>query len=197
MAKRLTTLMIIAWLVLGASCVAMELPPTVTKEIAASALEKTMGVLGTPYVWGGQSPKGFDCSGLVLWAYHQNDPSLRWSLDGKSGAYLADATAHILFMFNALPVDRKDVWPGDLVFVTSSLDYVTHMGMFIRWLDKARTEFEWIEASSRKNGVIISKWKLEQEKNDDKWLVGVGRMVAWPQNNTLQAANAHDEEPAL
>jgi cell wall-associated NlpC family hydrolase len=34
-------------------------------------IQKAMAQLGTPYVWGGTSPGGFDCSGLVQWAYAQ------------------------------------------------------------------------------------------------------------------------------
>jgi hypothetical protein len=195
MLKRLITVLTL-WMMMVACCAAVELPPTVSKQIAAAALEKTLSVLGTPYVWGGQSPKGFDCSGLVLWSYHENDPGLRWSLDGRSSVFVDDVTAHVLFMYNAVPVDREEVWPGDLVFVTSNPDYVTHMGMFIRWLDEAKTKFEWVEASSRKKGVVISTWKLGA-KNDDKWLVGVGRMVDWPQVNSVQAANPQDNEPSL
>ncbi len=195
MLKRLIIVVTI-WLMPAACCGAMELPPTVNKEIAAAALDKTLSVLGTPYVWGGQSPQGFDCSGLVLWSYHQNDPTLRWSVDGRSNVFVDDVTAHILFMYNAVPVDKNEVWPGDLVFVTSNPNYVTHMGMFISWLDEGKTKFEWVEASSRKNGVVISTWRLGR-KNDDKWLVGVGRMVAWPQNSTAQAANPQDDDPSL
>lgn len=35
---------------------------------ASSFLTKLRGALGTPYVWGGAAPGGFDCSGLVQWA---------------------------------------------------------------------------------------------------------------------------------
>ena len=33
------------------------------------AIDKALSVKGTPYVWGGNKPGGFDCSGLVQWAY--------------------------------------------------------------------------------------------------------------------------------
>lgn len=36
-----------------------------------AAVDAALGQLGTPYVWGGTQPGGFDCSGLVQWAYRQ------------------------------------------------------------------------------------------------------------------------------
>lgn len=37
---------------------------------ADKAVERALDVVGTPYRWGGESPSsGFDCSGLVRWAY--------------------------------------------------------------------------------------------------------------------------------
>jgi len=37
--------------------------------VGAQALKWALTALGTPYVWGGASLGGFDCSGLVMWAY--------------------------------------------------------------------------------------------------------------------------------
>ena len=57
---------------------------------------------GVPYVWGGESPAGFDCSGLVAWAYAQ----VGISLPHYSGAQYDDTT-HI---------PLADIEPGDLLF---------------------------------------------------------------------------------
>jgi cell wall-associated NlpC family hydrolase len=59
--------------------------------------------LGVPYVWGGASPEtGFDCSGLVQWAY------------ARAGVNLPRSTADQVHM--GVPVPTDQVAPGDLVF---------------------------------------------------------------------------------
>ena len=42
----------------------------------ATSCSIALSQLGTPYVWGGAAPGGFDCSGLVMWAYAQVGVSL-------------------------------------------------------------------------------------------------------------------------
>ena len=37
--------------------------------VSGQVLRRAHNALGTPYVWGGEHPGGFDCSGLVQWAY--------------------------------------------------------------------------------------------------------------------------------
>ena len=69
--------------------------------------------LGTPYMWGGSGPGGFDCSGLVMWAYAQVGVSLPHSSYGQYGY--------------GVPVSRDQLQPGDLVF----FDGLGHVGIYI------------------------------------------------------------------
>jgi cell wall-associated NlpC family hydrolase len=71
----------------------------------------------TPYRWGGEDPGGFDCSGLVYWAF------------GRLGIHLprvAEDQARV-----GVPVDRSQLQPGDVVFFADSSGYVHHEGIYI------------------------------------------------------------------
>jgi cell wall-associated NlpC family hydrolase len=73
-----------------------------------------MSMLGKPYVWGGASPStGFDCSGLVMWAYAQIGVSLPHSSYAQYGY--------------GSPVSRSQLQPGDLVF----FDGLGHEGIYV------------------------------------------------------------------
>jgi cell wall-associated NlpC family hydrolase len=71
-----------------------------------------MQYLGVPYRWGGASPSGFDCSGLVMYAYAQ------------IGVSLPHFTGSMWGM--GVPVSRGDLQPGDLVFFNG----LGHMGIY-------------------------------------------------------------------
>jgi len=58
--------------------------------------------LGVPYVWGGSTPSGFDCSGLVMYVYAQ----LGISLPHYTGSQWNDTE----------PISTSEMQPGDLVF---------------------------------------------------------------------------------
>lgn len=79
----------------------------------AAAASVAMRYLGTPYVWGGESPSGFDCSGLATYAYRQI---------GKSVPHYTVAA------YNAFPkVPLGSLQAGDLVFFNG----LNHMGIYI------------------------------------------------------------------
>ena len=65
-------------------------PPSTLGEAAVSEALKE---LGTPYVWGGAAPGGFDCSGLVSWAYAQAGLG---GLPHFTGALWASGYAHLV-----------------------------------------------------------------------------------------------------
>lgn len=73
--------------------------------------------LGVPYVWGGSSPNGFDCSGFVQYVYAQQGISLPRTAD-------IQATA-------GYPVDKADLQPGDLVFFAGDYVNISHVGIYV------------------------------------------------------------------
>jgi peptidoglycan DL-endopeptidase CwlO len=77
-------------------------PPPPVSGAAGVAVQAAEGEIGVPYVWGGTTPSGFDCSGLVMWAYAQAGIGL----PHFSGAQFA-STTHI---------SMADIQPGDLLF---------------------------------------------------------------------------------
>ncbi len=83
---------------------------------AAGAIQAAESQIGVPYVWGGASPSpGFDCSGLIMWAYAQ----VGISLPHYSGAQYG-ATVHIPF---------SSIQPGDLLFYGPGGS--DHEGMYV------------------------------------------------------------------
>jgi peptidoglycan DL-endopeptidase CwlO len=80
---------------------------------ASQVVSIALGYLGVPYVWGGMSPSGFDCSGLVAYSYAQIGISL---------------PHHAASQWNyGVPVAYDDLQPGDLVFFSG----LSHVGMYI------------------------------------------------------------------
>ena len=73
-----------------------------------------MQYLGIPYVWGGASPSGFDCSGLTMYVYAQVGVSLPHN-------------AAMQYNSVGVPVSRDQLQPGDLVFFNG----LGHMGIYI------------------------------------------------------------------
>jgi peptidoglycan DL-endopeptidase CwlO len=103
-------------------------PPAAPVGVAASTPEGTtvappnvhggvvgiaMRYLGVPYRWGGASPSGFDCSGLVMYVFAQIGVPLPHSSYAMFGM--------------GTPVSISQLQPGDLVFFSGA----SHMGIYI------------------------------------------------------------------
>lgn len=77
----------------------------------ADVIETSLKYLGVPYVWGGTSPQGFDCSGFVQYVY------------AKHGVDLPRTT---YYQENVgTKVSKGDLQPGDLLFFGSPSHHVT------------------------------------------------------------------------
>ncbi|WAC93607.1 peptidoglycan hydrolase RipC [Mycobacterium sp. Aquia_213] len=80
----------------------------------ANVVQAALTQVGTPYSWGGAAPGGFDCSGLVMWAFQQAGISLPHS---------SQAQAH-----GGQPVALSDLQPGDVLTFYSD---ASHSGIYV------------------------------------------------------------------
>jgi peptidoglycan DL-endopeptidase CwlO len=88
--------------------------PPPASSLGERAVQIAETQLGVPYVWGGASPSGFDCSGFTMWVYAQ----LGISLGHFTGSQWV-AGPHV-------PYDQ--LAPGDLVFFEPTIG---HVGIYI------------------------------------------------------------------
>ncbi|MCD2348386.1 C40 family peptidase [Clostridium guangxiense] len=104
----------------GSSSVNKITNPTVNPSPSSSAsglaiVKYASQFVGVPYVWGGESPSGFDCSGLVQYVYAQFGISLPRTSEAQVGC--------------GSPV-TGDLEPGDLLFFEPASDGPGHVGIY-------------------------------------------------------------------
>ena len=94
-------------------------PAAAAGPVAALAIDTALAQVGTPYLWGGTGPGGFDCSGLTRFAYASAGVSLpRTARDQHAAGPEVPRPA--------------DALPGDLLFFTSRTDRVVdHVGIYL------------------------------------------------------------------
>jgi len=94
------------------------IPVTLPSDISDKAkaiIEESEKYLRVPYLWGGESPTGFDCSGLMQYVFNSQGIDIpRVSEDQQSAA---------------TTISMSEIKPGDLVFNKASDS--THVGMYI------------------------------------------------------------------
>lgn len=90
----------------------------------AHVVRRALGELGTKYVYGAESPKkGFDCSGLTMWAYQGHGASLphqslmQYQLGNDRGYKRIKS--------------RKDLKRGDIVAFKTTSAKVGHVGLYM------------------------------------------------------------------
>ena len=89
---------------------------------------------GVPYVFGGTTPRGFDCSGYVQYVFRQKGASLTRTADTQA--------------LEGVAVSKTKLKPGDLVFFTTYEPGASHVGIYA-----GNNQF-WNATSSR--GVMLS-----------------------------------------
>ena len=90
---------------------------TGTSEKRAEVLDYAAQFLGTPYVYGGSTPSGFDCSGFTSYVFANTVGSIPRVAQSQF-----DATTRVAL---------EDLEPGDLVFFGSSPSSISHVGIYV------------------------------------------------------------------
>jgi cell wall-associated NlpC family hydrolase len=94
--------------------------PTALKATANDVLFQAIGLVGTPYRYGGNSPEtGFDCSGLINFVFLQS-----------AGLKLPRSTRELIDI-DAPSVAKDRLYPGDLVYFNTLGGRVSHIGIYV------------------------------------------------------------------
>jgi cell wall-associated NlpC family hydrolase len=96
-------------------------PSDFSSPLADDVLVRAIGLVGTPYRWGGNTPdSGFDCSGLIGYVYRN-----------AAGISLPRSTRDMITL-RGPDIDRSQLQTGDLVFfATSGGSNVSHAGIYV------------------------------------------------------------------
>ena len=99
----------------------VRVPPAQFSPVAEDVLFRALGLVGTPYRWGGNTPdSGFDCSGLIGYVYRD-----------VAGIQLPRSTREMIAM-GAPNVGLSALQSGDLVFfATNGGGQVSHAGIYV------------------------------------------------------------------
>jgi lipoprotein Spr len=100
------------------SAITCPLPLKVTQQALDELFSSIDEHLGTRYRFGGSSPEGFDCSGLVLYLYQKNFRMI-----------LPRTASDLAALGSVIP--KNSLRPGDLVFFSNEGRNIDHVGIFV------------------------------------------------------------------
>lgn len=86
-----------------------------TEQNNSNIIDIAQSYIGTPYVWGGQSPNGFDCSGFIQYVFSEQNKTI-------------PRTVNEIWNFSQ-PIDSPSI--GDLVFFETYKPGPSHMGIYL------------------------------------------------------------------
>lgn len=113
----LTFYLVTTW-TLATGCSYQPTKPTPsTTQVTSIATQYALQMVGAPYRYGGNTPRGFDCSGLIHYSY------------ARAGVTVPRTTRQQRKY--SRPVARKDVRKGDLLFFNQKGKRSSHVGLYI------------------------------------------------------------------
>jgi cell wall-associated NlpC family hydrolase len=92
-------------------------PPASTRSAGEQAAGEALKMLGKPYRYGGASPSGFDCSGLVLYSYKRAGVALPHGTDKQRSL--------------SRPVRVSELRRGDLIFFNQEGKRYGHVAIYV------------------------------------------------------------------
>lgn len=168
-----------------------------TSDIALKAanIAQSNNVLGKPYIWGGQSTKGFDCSGLVYYCYNAAGKNLG---DKTAQGYYDDSKFIVITVDKTSTGDIKNyktLKPGDLLFWGTNPRNISHVSIYVgggQMVQAIGGEFDQGVRYQNENGkwrkadpnarVIKCAATLQQVRgpNDNRTFIGARRPTGSP-----------------
>lgn len=115
---------------------------TPASPVCQTVVDTAMQYLGCPYVYGGSSPKGFDCSGFVKYVY-----------DAACGIETTRSAASI-YSADGVSADRSALQPGDVLCFSNGGQGIGHVGIYIG-------NGQFIHACNSTTGVIVSELSMD------------------------------------